>query len=122
MKIFLLVLLLALPARAEWEPPKPVEIGAFAVAQALIVADCWTTMDFRYRLHHKEAGLPKILLGLSEPNRAEIYGFCGASMAVTTLTWYALPSPWRNVLTVGLVGGETWAISNNLSAGARFRW
>ncbi len=98
-------------------PPNGVEIAAFAVSQALIVADCWTTLDFRSR------GDPETnpILG-AYPSNQRVVLACAMTMATTSVLWLVLPSPWRNVVTLAIVPVETYAVVHNYSMGARIRF
>src|SRR5947209_488416 len=82
-------------ARAEWRPPTSGETALFVASQVAVLADLRTTLDIK---NHPGGFEKNPILG-RHPSDAKILALGGLSMAVQAATWYALPSPWRNVLS-----------------------
>ena len=110
----LLALLTPVAARAEWRPPTSGETALFVASQVAVLADIRTTLDIK---NHPGGFEKNPVLG-RHPSDAKILALGGLSMAVQAAAWYALPSPWRNVLSGVMLTVEIGMVANNVSGGA----
>jgi hypothetical protein len=99
----------------KWEAPATAETALLVAAQALIVADALQTLDVK---NHPDLREMNPLLG-SHPSDARILGMAAGAMLGTAVAWYLLPSPWRDVLTIGIVGYELPNTIRNAALGCR---
>jgi hypothetical protein len=100
-----------------WQPPSRTETMLLVGAEALIAADCWLTVD---AVHHG-LGEDNPILGL-RPSAGRVAAFCGLAAIGTAASWYLLPSPWRNIVSLSVAIIETGATASNVMAGARLRF
>lgn len=99
----------------KWEPPATAETALLIAAEALVVFDALQTLDVK---NHPDLHEMNPLLG-SHPSDARILGMSAGAMVGTAIGWYLLPSPWRNVLTIGIASYELPNTFRNAALGCR---
>lgn len=106
------------PMDSRWFAPlSPVEKALQGVFLGLGAADWGQTVNFtqnpalRSRMYEVNP-----LLGRN-PSRAKVNTLIPLGLAAHTLGVHALPRPWRNILQMAGLGGETWAVVNNARGG-----
>jgi hypothetical protein len=103
-----------------WKPPAALDVGLLVAAEATMLVDALQTRDL---LTRRSEGFREAnpLLG-SNPGDARLFATTGAAMLLTAAGWYLLPSPWRQVLTGGIVAYEIPNVARSASLGARIRF
>lgn len=119
MRLLLALVLLALPARAEWNPPGNVETGLFIASEALILYDGLQTLDLR---NHPERTETNPLMP-ARPSQGTILAFTGLGLLVNGALWYALPAWYvRGGYSIAVILFETDTVLLNRAHGMRVCW
>ena len=125
MKLVLLVLLVSGSAIAKeplwvWNQPKPYEAAVLGAAISLIWVDVLQTRDARQRYPLSLETNP--MLG-PRPTQGRVFWVGGVlSTLALTAVWYALPTAWRIVPCGGVIGGEGYAVAQNVDQGFKIRF
>lgn len=104
----------------DWKPPSAVDVGMLLAAEATILIDTLQTRDL---LRRRSEGFWEAnpLLG-SNPSDGRLFATTGAVMLLTAAGWYLFPSPWRQVLSGGILAFEVPNVARSASLGARIHF
>lgn len=97
------------PPRFEWQQPTPAEWTLAGLAVALIATDVAQTHSF---LRDKRYHETNPLLG-EHPSDVRLFLTAGIAVGGLGALWWNLPSPWRSVILIPVIGAESCAVVYN---------